>query len=97
MDKVRINIVIGGHKHPMEVNADEEPIYREAGRLVNERLRAYATAFRGANLPSDFMMAFAAVDIASRYVRLKNETSLEAETSSLREMTADLKAFLESR
>lgn len=94
MDKVRINIEIGGHKHPMVVNVEDEPIYREAGRLVNDRLHAYATKYRGANLPSDFMMAFAAVDIAARYIRLKNEANRDAEEEALREMTADLELFL---
>jgi len=95
MDKVKINIEIGGQKHPLEVDVDEEPIYREAGRIVNERLHAYATKYRGANLPPDFMMAFAAVDIASRYIRLRNESNLDSEEAALLEMTADLKAFLE--
>lgn len=95
MDKVRINIEIGGHKHPLEVDVDDEPVYRDAGRLVNERLHAYATKYRGANLPSDFMMAFAAVDIASRYIRLRKELNFDAEEAALLEMTEDLKAFLE--
>jgi len=95
MDKVRINIEIGGHKHPLEVDVDDEPVYRDAGRLVNERLHAYATKYRGANLPSDFMMAFAAVDIASRYIRLRKEVNFDAEEAALLEMTEDLKAFLE--
>lgn len=94
MDKVRINIDVAGHKHPLVVDADDEPIYREAGRLVNERLRAYATKYRGANLPSDFMMAFAAVDLAAQCVRLKSRTELAEEESALLELTNDLKEFL---
>jgi len=97
MDKVRINIEIGGHKHPLDVNIDDEPVYREAGRLVNERMRAYATKYRGANLPSDFMMAFAAVDLAARYIRLRDGVSLDAEESALLEINEDLKKFLEPR
>lgn len=94
MDKVRINIEIGGHKHPLDVEADDEPVYREAGRLINERIRAYATKYRGANLPPDFMMAFAAVDIAARYIRLKKDVNLDAEAAALLELSEDLKQFL---
>ncbi|MDO4496367.1 MAG: cell division protein ZapA [Bacteroidales bacterium] len=97
MDKVRINIEIGGHKHPLEVNVEDEPVYREAGRMVNERLRVYATKYRGANLPPDFMMAFAAVDIAARFIRQRKDESLEAEEKALLDITDDLQKFLDNR
>lgn len=94
MDKVRINIEIGGHKHPLDVTIDEEPVYREAGRLVNEKLQVYATKYRGSNLPGDFMLAFTALDIATHYIRLRNGKNLDDEENALLELADDLKNFL---
>lgn len=93
-DNIRINIQVGDVKHPLTVSKDDEPIYREAARLVNERLITYQTKYRAANLPHDFMMAFAAVDIAARYVRLQQTTSTEPVEQAIAQLTDELNEFI---
>ena len=93
-DKVRINIQIGEVKHPLFVKRDEEPIYRDAARLVSERLTAYATKFRGAGLPKDYLMAFAAVDIAARFVRQDRNSNAEAAEASLQNIADEIREYL---
>ena len=94
-DKVRINIQVGDVKHPLLVEAADEPIYREAARLVNERVARYATKYRGANLPRDFMMSFAAIDIAARYVRLNRQSAALADDgAAIEALTDEIRAFL---
>lgn len=95
-DNVRINIQVGELKHPLTVPKDEEPIYREAARLVNERLVTYQTKYRAANLPHDFMMAFAALDIAARYVRLQHNTDTGPTEKAISDLTDEIKAFLQT-
>lgn len=94
-DNVRINIQVGELKHPLTVSKDDEPIFREAARLVNERLVTYQTKYRAANLPHDFMMAFAAVDIAARYVRLQHNTSTEPAEAAIAKLTDELRDFMQ--
>lgn len=93
-DKVRINIQIGDTKHPLFVKRDEEPIYRDAARMVNERLKAYATKFRASGLPKDYLMAFAAVDIAARYVKQDRDSNAEVAEASLQELAAEIREYL---
>ena len=93
-DKVRINIQVGDKKHPLFVKRDEEPIYRDAARMVNERLAAYATKFRASGLPKDYLMAFAAVDIAARFVRQDRNSNAEAAEASLNELAAEIRDYL---
>ncbi len=93
-DKVRINIQVGDNKHPLFVKRDEEPIFRDAARLVNERLAAYATKFRASGLPKDYLMAFAAVDIAAKFVRQDRNSNAEAAEANLQDLAAEIREFL---
>lgn len=93
-DKVRINIQIGDNKHPLFVQRDEEPIFRDAARLVNERLQAYARKFRASGLPKDYLMAFVAVDIAARFMRQDRDSNAEAAEARLKELAKDIRDYL---
>lgn len=97
MDKVKINIQVGDYKHPLIVNADDEPIYREAARLINERLVAYRTKYRVANLSQEFMLSFVALDLASKYVKLQQTNSVAPLEDELRKLTSELEDFNQNR
>ena len=93
-DKVRIKIQVGDNKHPLFVERSEEPIFRDAARMVNERIQAYATKYRGAGLPNDYLMAFAALDVAVQFVRQDRNSNAEAAGEDLREIAAEIREFL---
>ena len=95
-DTIKINISVGGVKHPLTVAPEEEPIYREAARMVNERLTAYQKKYRAANLPPEFLMTFAALDIASRYERLCRTTDIVPVKDALFGITRELEEFNQS-
>ncbi|MCR5394303.1 MAG: cell division protein ZapA [Bacteroidales bacterium] len=93
MDKVNINIQVGEMKHPLVVDPDDEPVYREAARLINERLTAYQKKYRVSNLSSYHMLSFALLDIAAQYVRLHRETDIESVQNSVKAIADDLESF----
>lgn len=95
-DKVRINIQIGDTKHPLFVKRDEEPIYRNAARLVNERLMAYTKKFRASGLPKDYLIAFAAIDIAARFVNQDRDSNAENAEANLQELIAEIRDYLDN-
>ena len=94
--KIRINIPIGEARYPLWVNMDDEPIFREAARMVNRRLVAYKTKFRGnANLTPEDFLAMAAVDIAASQLQQKpvaNDTGDVA--ADLEQIRADIEQYL---
>lgn len=92
--KIRINIQVGESMYPLWVEPQEEPIFREAARMVNRRLIAYSTKYRGANISSERVMAMAAVDLASVYLRQSQNTNLETTEATLANIAADLREFL---
>ena len=93
-DKVRIIIQIGENKHPLFVDRDEEPIFREAARLVNERLQAYARKYRASGLPKDYLAAFASLDIAARFVRQDRDSNAEKAEARLKELATEIRDYL---
>lgn len=93
-DRIRINIQLGEVKHPLNVDRDTEPIFREAARMVNERLAVYAEKYRGARLPQEYLMSFAALDVAAQYVRLNRAGNSEAVEAELEALVAEWKQFL---
>lgn len=97
MDKVNINIQVGEFKHPLTVDPDEEPIYREAARLINERLTAYRTKFRDAKLPEEYLLSFAALDIATHYIRQRRSTNVAPVEEAIQALTAELEDFNQNR
>lgn len=94
-DKVRINIQVGENRHPLFVSRDEEPIFRDAARMVNERINAYATKYRGAGLPQEYMMAFAAIDIASQYVRLNHDNNAKDAGQRLQNLADEIRKYMQ--
>ncbi len=92
--KIRINIQVGESIYPLWVEPKEEPLFREAARMVNRRLIAYSTKYRGANLPCERIMAMAAVDLAVLCQKQGNNANLEATEASLANIVADLQEFL---
>ena len=66
-----INLIIDGISYPLTVKASEEPYYRQAARMVNERLSLYKDLFRGEE--GVRVMTMVALDIAFNSVRHTDE------------------------
>lgn len=86
--------MVGETRYPLRVDPKEEPIFREAGRMINRRLVAYRTRFRGADLSPYDMLAMAAIDLAADLQRHELDASPAAASAELSEITADLEDFL---
>lgn len=94
--KIRINIQVGESRYPLWVDMDDEPIIREAARMVNRRLITYNTKYRGAaTLSPENFLAMAAVDLAATHLRSQGQsTSTEAIEADLAQINNDLEQFL---
>jgi len=97
MDKVKINIQVGNFKLPLTIFPDDEPIYREAARMINDRLEAYQTKYRVANLTQEYMLSFSAIDIAVKLVRLQRTADVGPAEEMIKALTAELEEFNQTR
>ena len=62
-----INLIIDGMSFPLTVKASEEPYYRQAARLVNEKLLIYKKYFSGEG--GVRVMTMAAIELAFDLMR----------------------------
>ena len=68
-----INLIIDGISYPLTIQASEEPYYRQAARLVNDRLSIYKDLF--AEEDDAKVMTMVALDIAFSAVKGNGEAS----------------------
>ncbi len=64
---VGINLIIDGISYPLNVPVSEEPYYRQAARLLNEKLILYKQMFTGE--VGIRLITMAAIDIAFSHVK----------------------------
>lgn len=93
--KIRINIQVGEAKYPLWVDPKEEPIFREAARMVNRRMVSYSTRFRGSHLSPEAILAMSAVDLAVLCQKQEASSATNSE-AQLTDIVAGLRAFLDT-
>lgn len=92
--EIRINIPIGESKHPLWIDPKDEPLYREAGRMVNRRITAYSTQFRGSHLSPETILAMSAIDLAVLCLKKDLQSNPEQLEAQLTSINDQLRAFL---
>ena len=93
--KIRINIQIGEARYPLWIEPKEEPLYREAARMVNRRLIAYATKFHDSHLSQEAILAMASLDLALRYHQQDLTTNVLSTEANLADIIGELQAFMD--
>jgi cell division protein ZapA len=73
MGELSIKIKIGDREYPMRVDAAEEERIRKAGKLINERLKAYKNQF-GIDDKQD-LLAMVAFDCAVERMKAEENSS----------------------
>lgn len=70
MGELSIKIKIGDREYPMRVDAAEEERIRKAGKIINERLKAYKDQFRIDDKQD--LLAMVAFDCAVERMRVED-------------------------
>ena len=86
--------MVNGAGYPLWIDPKDEPIFREAGRMIERSLVQYRTRFRGSELSPENMLAMTAIELAAN-LRRKDLDADPAKTSEeISAMVADLEEFL---
>ncbi len=80
-----INLVIDGISFPLNIKASEEPYYRQAARLANEKLIIYKQLFSGEG--GVRVHAMAALDIALELVKQADKVGTANIMSKVNELS----------
>ncbi len=74
-DQLNITLRIGSRQFPMSINREEEFSYREAEKLINERLRFYANRYPTQSSETYLMMTLLDVALSLKQTELKNDST----------------------
>jgi cell division protein ZapA len=74
-ETVSIQITIGNRSYPLKVKATEEVLFREAEKVVNQKWKAYESAFSVRDQQD--LLAMCALQLATETIQLKNSVSAQ--------------------
>ena len=89
-ESMKIHVKLDGVKYPMIILRKDEFLYREASKLVNEKLNLYRLNYKDAGSIQQWVMT--AFDLAFELVSIK-----EVEILRLRAKITELEALLDNR
>jgi cell division protein ZapA len=81
MAELSIRLKIGDREYPMKVSADDEEKIRRAGKIINERIRAYRNRF-GINDKQDLLAMVAFDCVVEQMNNELHETETDPSVSS---------------
>ena len=94
---ITLEIIPGGKKYPVTIDADDEELVREAARQLRQKFNAYNHAFSGAGLSDLDTMAMIAMDIATSHLRLERKNDITPFTAKIQQLNGKLKDCLKEQ
>lgn len=93
-EKQNITLSIRDMQIPMSIRREQEPLYREAGQIINNRLNKYFKDYKG--LKSDVeIIYYALIDIALHYVAETKRNDIEPIKNILSQLSSEINEALE--
>ena len=89
-ESMKIHVKLDGVKYPMIILRKDEFLYREAARMVNEKINLYRLNYKDAGSIQQWVMT--TFDLAFELVSIK-----EGEILRLRAKITELEALLDNR
>ena len=90
-----INLIIDGTSYPLTVKASEEPYYRKAAHIVNDRLSTYKDLFMGEG--GVRVMTMVALDIAFDLIKHNDEVGSAEVMNKVNELTRLIDSALKAK
>lgn len=91
---IQLEIIPGGRKYPVKIDADEEELVREAAKQLRQKINAYYQAFANAGLSDIDIMAMVSIDIAISHLRLERKNDTVPFSTKIQQLNEKLKDYL---
>lgn len=91
-DKMVIKLLIGSQIYPINVLPEQESVFREAARQINERLASYQTKWVGQN--AEKYLIATTLEFAVRMLQAIDDASCEPYAASIESLTAEVEEAL---
>lgn len=91
-DRYVINLRVGNNTHQVTVTREMEPFFRNAAELINERYNKYRQSYQ--NQDTDKYNAVVMLDIAVRYLKIKDNQDTKPLMDSIIQLTEEVENTL---
>lgn len=95
-EMLTITVMIANRSYRVKVKRNEEVIYREAAKKIEERLNIYGGKYRiGEDKDENFFLSMVALELAVSYLKLYEEKNVTPLIDKIEELNRDLADYLE--
>ena len=94
---ITLEVIPGGRRYPVNIDADDEELVREAARQLRLKFNAYKQVFSEADLSESDFMAMVAIDIATSHLRLERKNDTVPFTTKIQQLNDKLKDYLKEQ
>jgi len=94
-DKLHIRLHVYDTDIPVKIEREDEYYYREAAKLINSTVNAYAEVFRGRKSDKEILY-MALIDIALKFEKKKTQDDVAPYNDILNKVTAEIEDALNS-
>lgn len=92
--KRRIILHVYNQELPITIFADEEGLYRDAAKLVSEKVNYYANIAKRSHINDQMMLYMVLVDVAMMYQREHEKKDTEALVNVIGKLTSEIEDTL---
>jgi len=94
---ITLEVIPGGKRYPVNIDADDEELVREAARQLRLKFNAYKQVFSEAGLSESDLMAMVAIDIATSHLRMESKNDTVPFTTKIQQLNDKLKDYLKEQ
>lgn len=87
-DKQNITLLLDAHRIGLSVEREQEPVYREAAKRVNEIYKKYARVYP--NLPVEKLWVYTALELAVNFQSDVRDKNLQPVLEKMQELTTKI-------
>jgi len=90
-DKLKIHLNVNDNEIPLTIPRDEEEIYREAAKCINNKLNTYRSKL--ASLSKEKQVNLVLLDIAVNFVKERQRNDTKPYKEMITRLTGDLESY----
>ncbi|MBQ8606928.1 MAG: cell division protein ZapA [Bacteroidaceae bacterium] len=94
-EKMKIKLQIAQSYYPMTIIREDEWIYREAARRINDKLNQYREHFP--NLDMEKYMTMIALDFSIATIELEKKNDVQPYKEKIEDLTSTLESYLKNK
>ncbi len=96
-EKMKIHVLIDNERFPLTIHREDEWLYRNAAKQVNDKLNAYREEChkRGLQYSKERYLAMVAFDLAFHHISLKDRNDTDPYREKLTEWVKEMEELIE--